>query len=259
MFMIATIQIKVAGTPTQAGKSWMPRKGNVKRSTCDPGADRHRGRRRHLAPELRPPGQAAEVVDDPDAGRDRGSEQDSPVGAAQLEEGERGDEDPEQERDPAQPRDRPEVQPPAPHPAGRRRRGCARSARPPASERGRRRARAGSPRGLPGCLAASATWATRHSTSCRTAGRLRRRGRERCSRGRSGPRSIEAREDRDVGVLALQALDSLAAPRRGRSGSPSARRAFLIAATAAAAELPVASIGSSTIASRTPRSLGSFT
>ncbi len=36
MFMIATIQMKVSGTPTQAGKSWMPRKGNVKRSIATP-------------------------------------------------------------------------------------------------------------------------------------------------------------------------------------------------------------------------------
>ena len=36
MFMIATIQSMVAGTPTQSGSSWLPRTGNVKRSTLTP-------------------------------------------------------------------------------------------------------------------------------------------------------------------------------------------------------------------------------
>ena len=77
----------------------------------DPEADRDRGGEA-LAPELRPPVQAAEVVDDPDTGRDRGSEQDSPVRPVQLQEGERRHEDAEQERDPAQAGDRPDVQAP---------------------------------------------------------------------------------------------------------------------------------------------------
>ena len=36
MFMIATIQKTVAGTPTQLGSDWIPTTGNVKRSTQTP-------------------------------------------------------------------------------------------------------------------------------------------------------------------------------------------------------------------------------
>jgi hypothetical protein len=36
MFMIATIQISVAGPEAQPGSSWLPRPGNVNRSTLTP-------------------------------------------------------------------------------------------------------------------------------------------------------------------------------------------------------------------------------
>ena len=36
MFMIATIQRNVTGTPTHSGNSWMPRNGNVNRSMAMP-------------------------------------------------------------------------------------------------------------------------------------------------------------------------------------------------------------------------------
>ena len=36
MFMIATIPTTVSGTPTHAGSAWMPRNGNVKRWTQTP-------------------------------------------------------------------------------------------------------------------------------------------------------------------------------------------------------------------------------
>ncbi len=130
MFMIATIQRIVSGTPTQAGTVWMPTNGNVKRSTQIPKYDGHR-RREHLADELLPPAQPAEVVDRTDRDGDRRAEQQAARLAVERQERERRHEDPEEEREPAEPRHRAHVQPPAAgrvddaeqtgHPADRRR------------------------------------------------------------------------------------------------------------------------------------------
>ena len=85
------------------------------RESIDPdaeaGQDRGRG---HLAPELREPGQAAEVVDDPDGDGDRRTEQ-QPAGLlAEVQEGERRHEHAEEEREPAEARHRQLVHAPAP-------------------------------------------------------------------------------------------------------------------------------------------------
>ena len=109
--MIATIQINVAGTPTQARQVLDAEERKREAVDLDAGVDRD-SRRSHLAAQLRPPGQAAKVVDYTDAGRNRRPEQDSAIGATQLQERKRGHEDPEQERDSTQPRDRPDVDPP---------------------------------------------------------------------------------------------------------------------------------------------------
>ena len=77
----------------------------------DPEADRDR-RRRGLAGELLPPAQAPEVVDGADRGRDRSAEQEPTRLSAEGEEGEGRDEDPEEERQPAEPRHRQPVEPP---------------------------------------------------------------------------------------------------------------------------------------------------
>ena len=62
MFITATIQTIVSGTPIQAGRSTAPRNG--KREVVDPDAERRRDRRReHLARRASAPVEAAEVVD----------------------------------------------------------------------------------------------------------------------------------------------------------------------------------------------------
>src|SRR5205823_1409801 len=78
----------------------------------DPEARGDRGRR-ELAAELLPPAQAAEVVDRADERRDRRAEEQTARLATEVEEGERGNDDPEEERDPAEPGHRQQVQPPA--------------------------------------------------------------------------------------------------------------------------------------------------
>ena len=109
MFMIATIQMIVSGMPTHAGSAWMPRNGNVKRSTQTPNHDRHRGGEQ-LAAELLPPAQPAEVVDRADGDGDGRAEQQPARVAVERQEGERRDEDAEEERDAAEPRHRGAVQ-----------------------------------------------------------------------------------------------------------------------------------------------------
>ena len=112
MFMIATIQMIVSGTPTDAGSAWMPRNGNVKRSTQTPN---HVGTAAaSICPrELLEPAQPAEVVDRADRDGDRGAEQQPARVAAERQKRERRHEDPEEEREPAEPRDRRAVEPPA--------------------------------------------------------------------------------------------------------------------------------------------------
>ena len=77
----------------------------------DPEAGRDRGGG-DLAAELLPPDESAEVVDCPDGGRDRRAEQQPLRFAAERQERQRRHEDPEEERDPAEPRHRPAVEPP---------------------------------------------------------------------------------------------------------------------------------------------------
>ena len=81
----------------------------------DPEAGRNR-RGGELAGELLPPGEAAEIVDRADRGRDRGAEQQAAGLRAERQEGERRHEDPEEERQPAEPRNGPPVQPPRSRP-----------------------------------------------------------------------------------------------------------------------------------------------
>ena len=129
--MIATIQMIVSGTPDRTpGSAWMPRNGNVKRSTQTTEPRRHRGRE-HLAAELLEPAQPAEVVDRADGDGDGRAEQQPARVAAERQERERGHEDAEEEREPAEPRHRRAVDPAAAgriddaekarHPADRRR------------------------------------------------------------------------------------------------------------------------------------------
>ena len=101
--MIATIHAIVSGIPTPAGSVWMPTNGSVNRSTQIPNPVGH-ACRRELAAELREPRQAAEVVDDADGDRDRPRRAGSAVLASRVEEGERRHEQPEEERQPAEPR-----------------------------------------------------------------------------------------------------------------------------------------------------------
>ena len=94
-----------------AGSVWMPTNGSVKRSTQIPeaGGDARGG---ELPRELPEPRQAAEVVDDSDRHRNGRAEQQAAVLPAGVEEGERRHEDPEEEREPAEPRHRQRVDAP---------------------------------------------------------------------------------------------------------------------------------------------------
>ena len=76
-----------------------PKKGGIAAATSWPAS-------------LRPRREHAEVVDRADDGRDRRAEQYAPRLPPELEERERGHEDPEEEREPAEPRNRVDVQPP---------------------------------------------------------------------------------------------------------------------------------------------------
>ena len=103
MFITATIATIVIVIPTHAGSSCTPTNGNVKWWIQTPnmhGIDAASD----LPAELLPPAQAAEVVDRADRRRDRGAEQDPAHLAAERQERERRDDDPEEERDAAEPR-----------------------------------------------------------------------------------------------------------------------------------------------------------
>ena len=151
------------------------------REMVDPDAERRRDRsRENLARELRQRSEAAEVVDGADDAGDGGAEQDAAHLAREVEEGERRHEDADEDREPAEPRDRSPVEPPLVrvvddpeqpgHPADSGR-----------QERRRSGVRSQRRRGPPGCPEARSS----PPTSCRTGGRLRRRGPARCSRSRS--------------------------------------------------------------------------
>ena len=111
MFMIATIQSIVAGIPTHAGSAWIPMNGNVKRSTQIPNAT----------------GIAAATSWPPSFCHQRSPRKSSSapttvataapsrsprVSLLERQEGERRHEDPEEEREPAEPRDRQPVDAP---------------------------------------------------------------------------------------------------------------------------------------------------
>ena len=128
--MIATIHTIVSGTPTHAGQRVDAEQRE--REAVDPDAEPHRHRcREQLTAELLEPAKAAKVVDRSDGDGDRRAEQQPARVAAEREEGERGHEDAEEERETAEARDRVSVQaPPAGavddaqhsrHPADRRR------------------------------------------------------------------------------------------------------------------------------------------
>ena len=76
----------------------------------EPGGDPGRS---ELPGELLPPDEAAKVVDRPDRRRHGRAEQQAARLAAELQEGERRHEDPEEEREAAEPWDRTAVEPPA--------------------------------------------------------------------------------------------------------------------------------------------------
>jgi len=97
MFMIATIQMIVRGTPTDADSEWMPRNGNVKRSTQTPNQV-------GTAAELLVPAQPTKVVDRPDGDGDSRAEQQPARVLVEWEKGERRHEDAEEEREPPEPR-----------------------------------------------------------------------------------------------------------------------------------------------------------
>ena len=105
MFITATIQTIVSGTPIHGGTSTAPRNGSVKWSIQTPNAV-------GIAAASTWPAsfddrrQPAEVVDRADDAGDRGAEQDAAHLAREVEERERRDEDAEEDREPAEPRDR---------------------------------------------------------------------------------------------------------------------------------------------------------
>ena len=110
MFMTATIQTTVIGTPIHARH--VDRADEREREMVDPDAERRRDRGcENLARELRQRGDTAEVVDGADDACHRGAEQDAAHLPRQVEKGEGRHEDPQEDREPAQPRDRPPVEP----------------------------------------------------------------------------------------------------------------------------------------------------
>ncbi len=80
------------------------------REVVDPDAERGRDRRgEHLTRELRDRVEAAEVVDGADHARHGGAEQDASHLAGEVEKRERRHDDPEEDREPSETRDRPAV------------------------------------------------------------------------------------------------------------------------------------------------------
>ena len=182
MFMSATIQTIVAGTPIHADSSWMPTNGNVNRSTQIPnatGIDAASTWPPSFCHQTSP--RTSSIA--PTVSATAAPSSSPRVSSPKREEGERRHEDAEEERDPAEARHRRDVQPPPLGPVDR-----AEDARNPADGRRQRKHdherehdRRRSPRG---CREAPPT--SRYElTSCRTAGRLRRRARARCSPSRS--------------------------------------------------------------------------
>ena len=111
MFITATMKSIEIGTPIHAGMSSTPTKRE--RDVVDPDAEHRRDRRGDDLPaELHGRREPAEVVDGADDGRDRGSEQHAAALAGEIEERERRHEDPEEDRETAETRDRPAVDPP---------------------------------------------------------------------------------------------------------------------------------------------------
>ena len=105
MFMIATIQSTDSGMPDPLRQRVDPDDREREAVHPDAEADGDRGGG-DLAAELLPPAQPAEVVDRADRRRDRCAEQQAARLAGEVEERERRDEDPEEEREPAEPRHR---------------------------------------------------------------------------------------------------------------------------------------------------------
>ena len=176
----------------------------------DPDAEERRNRRRHdLAGELPAGPQDPEVVDRADDGRDGGAQEHAPGLAAELEERERRYEDPEEDRDAAEPGDRVEVQPATLGPVD-----DAEQPRHPA-DRGREQDhdQAREPGAVENLgMVAERVHQSTNLTSSRTAGRLRHPGPARCTpsrsaRGRSPRRRCARRDDP-----------------RGRARCPPARR-----------------------------------
>ena len=250
-----------AGSRPRPAASWMPRNGKVKRSTQTPNAG-GTAAAATWPPSFSHQRRPRKSSTAPTVTATRGAEQEPAHLAAQSEERERGHEDAEEEREAAEARHGRRFEPPPAgpvddaeqprHPADRgrqqRRRRRARRARPRRPRGGR--ARASSPEPVSSA-----------PTSSRRGGRPRRRGPGRCK-----PRSFRPRVDRrrqttcTSGVLArcTCAIPSGAATRQTSVTvrAPAVLRAIV---TAAAVELPVASIGSSTITSRSARSAGSLT
>ena len=233
------------------GRSTAPTNGNVKWSIQTPNAVGDRGRE-DLARELRQRASPRKSSTAPDDARDRGAEQDAAHLAREVEERERRDEDPEEDRQPTEPRDRPLVEP-ARVRAGRRRRGGAPCRRPPGvssttmHERDQR-ARTG-PRGSPAGRRTSPLYFVPYSRSpaspspgrCSPSRSARGRSQRRRSRRPDG-RGGSARSPPGAAISAISRTDVAPA-------------AFTVS-TAAAVELPVASIGSSRITSRSAMSFG---
>ena len=128
--MIATIQMIVSGNPDRRRQGVDADEREREPVHPDAGTGRH-GRRDDLTRELPVPRKAAEVVDDADGDGDRGAEQQPARLMADVEEGERRHEHPEEQTDPAEARHRQLVDAPptgdvdhaepARHPSHRRR------------------------------------------------------------------------------------------------------------------------------------------
>ena len=143
MFITATIPSTVTGTPTHARH--LVDADDRERERVDVHAEPGRDRgREHLAAELLPPVQDAEVVDRADRRRDGGAEQDAAQVAAERQERERRNEHAEEEREPAEARDRRRGRAPLPA-AARSGAGSARAGRPRREHEHDREARRAAP------------------------------------------------------------------------------------------------------------------
>ena len=105
MFMIARIQSTVSGAPSHSGSAWTPMNGNVKRSIQTPkitGIVAARIWPPSFCHQSRP--RKSSIA--PTAWRRRAPISRPRIGARQVEERERRHEDPDEQREPAEPRDR---------------------------------------------------------------------------------------------------------------------------------------------------------